>query len=60
MTTHTWLKELQARGVQFSIDGANLTIKARRGVMTPDLRERLSVQKRDLISQLELESDQAH
>jgi TubC N-terminal docking domain len=52
MTTHSWLKELQALGVQLSTDGVNLTINAPRGVMTPALWEQLRSHKQELITQI--------
>jgi hypothetical protein len=52
MTTHSLLEELHTLGVRISTDGVTLLISAPRGVITPDLRERISAQKPELITRL--------
>jgi len=46
------LTDLQSRGVQISAEGDRLRIKAPRGAVTPELRERLARNKPDIIAAL--------
>ena len=47
-----FIDELASRGVALSTDGEQLRIRARQGVLTPDLRERISKRKSELLALL--------
>ena len=54
MSAAELLTELQTQGVQITADGDRLRIRAPRGTMTPELRERLAKSKPDILAALSM------
>jgi len=56
MSTAELLTDLQSRGVTITAEGDRLKIKAPKGTITPELRERLTASKSDIIAALQMPS----
>lgn len=52
MNAQEILTDLQSRGVEITADGDKLRIRAPRGTITPEFRERLAASKPDIIAAL--------
>ena len=56
MSAQELLTDLQSKGIQITADGDRLKIKAPRGTVTPELRERLAAHKPDILAALSMPS----
>jgi amino acid adenylation domain-containing protein len=49
MSLNAFLDELASQGVQLAVEGEQLRIRAKQGVLTPELRSKISERKADLL-----------